>query len=101
MSTVANRARTLRVKTELRELNNLLITVEDSGIGLDPKNIDRIFDAFFTTKSYGMGMGLAICRTIVESHGGCLSASLGKPHGSIFHVLLPTNARGDSGHVRM
>jgi PAS domain S-box-containing protein len=101
MSTVVNRARTLRVKTELRELNNLLITVEDSGIGLDPKNIDRIFDAFFTTKSYGMGMGLAICRTIVESHGGCLSASLGKPHGSIFHVLLPANARGDSGHVRM
>jgi C4-dicarboxylate-specific signal transduction histidine kinase len=90
MSTVANRARILRVKTEIHEFNHLLITVEDSGMGIDPKNIDRIFDAFFTTKSHGMGMGLSICRSIIERHGGRLSVSLGKPHGSIFHVLLPT-----------
>jgi len=90
MSTVVNRKRILRVKTGIYEFNHLLITVEDSGMGIDPKNIGRIFDAFFTTKSHGMGMGLAICRSIIESHGGRLSASLGQPHGSIFHVSLPT-----------
>jgi C4-dicarboxylate-specific signal transduction histidine kinase len=89
MSTVVNRARILRVKTEIHEFNYLLITVEDSGMGIDPKNIDRIFDAFFTTKSHGMGMGLSICRSIIERHGGRLSVSLGQPHGSIFHVFLP------------
>ena len=92
MSTVLNRPRILRVKTEVHEFNNLLITVEDSGVGIDLKNIERIFDAFFTTKSHGMGMGLSICRSIIESHGGRLSVSLGHPHGSIFHVLLPTVA---------
>jgi signal transduction histidine kinase len=90
MIAVVNRKRILRVKTGIHEFKYLLITVEDSGMGIDPKNIDRIFDAFFTTKSHGMGMGLAICRSIIESHGGRLSASLGQPHGLIFHVLLPT-----------
>jgi PAS domain S-box-containing protein len=90
MIAVVNRKRILRVKTGIHEFKYLLITVEDSGMGIDPKNIDRIFDAFFTTKSHGMGMGLAICRSIIENHGGRLSASLGQPHGSIFHVLLPT-----------
>jgi PAS domain S-box-containing protein len=92
MSTVADRARVLRVKTESHELNYSLITVEDSGIGIDPKNIDRIFDAFYTTKPHGMGMGLSICRSIIESHGGRLSASLAHPYGSVFHVFLPTDA---------
>jgi signal transduction histidine kinase len=89
MSAVAGRARVLRVKTEMYGMNNLLITVEDSGTGIDPKNINRIFDAFFTTKSDGMGMGLSICQSIIESHGGRLWVSPGQPHGSIFHVLLP------------
>jgi PAS domain S-box-containing protein len=94
MSTVVNRARILRVKTGIHEFDCLLIAVEDSGTGIDPQNVDRIFDAFFTTKSHGMGMGLSICRSIVESHGGRLSVSLGQPHGSIFHVLLPTGSNG-------
>jgi signal transduction histidine kinase len=72
----------------------LLIVVEDSGMGIDPKNIDRIFEAFFTTKSHGMGMGLSICRSIIENHGGRLSVSLGRPHGSVFQVLLPTGSNG-------
>jgi C4-dicarboxylate-specific signal transduction histidine kinase len=96
MSTVVGRPRILRLKTQVHEFNNLLITVEDSGMGIDPKNIDRIFDAFFTTKSHGMGMGLSICRSVIESHDGRLSVSVGRPHGSIFHVLLPTVAAGGS-----
>jgi len=86
---IANRARILQVKTEMNEFNQLTVTVEDSGMGIDPKNIDRIFDAFFTTKSHGMGMGLSICRSIVERHGGRMSVSHGQVHGSIFQVLLP------------
>ena len=90
MSTVVDRARILRVKTELYELGQILIEVGDSGTGIDPENINRVFDAFFTTKSHGMGMGLSICRSIIESHGGRLWASPGQPQGSIFHMLLPT-----------
>ena len=92
MSTVVNRPRVLRVKTEVLESSHLLVTVEDSGIGIDPKNIDRIFNPFFTTKSHGMGLGLSICRSIIENHGGRVSASLGQPYGSIFHVILPTES---------
>lgn len=92
MSTVVNRARILRVRTEIDEFNNLLITVEDSGVGIDPENMERVFDAFFTTKTDGTGMGLSICRSIVESHGGRLSVSAGQPHGSIFRVSLPIGA---------
>jgi C4-dicarboxylate-specific signal transduction histidine kinase len=94
MSAVDNRARILRVKTEIDRFDRLLIVVEDSGMGIDPKNIDRIFEAFFTTKSHGMGMGLSICRSIIENHGGRLSVSLGRPHGSVFQVLLPTGSNG-------
>ena len=91
MSTVTNRARVLRIKTEAHKLAGVLITVEDSGTGIDPQNLDRIFDAFFTTKSQGMGMGLSICRSIIESHDGHLSVAPAEPHGSIFHVSLPTS----------
>ena len=62
--------------------------IEDSGIGIESENADRVFDPFFTTKAHGMGMGLAICRSIVEAHGGSLSMSPGSPHGSVFHVSL-------------
>ena len=55
----------------------MLITVQDTGTGIDPKDMDRIFDAFFTTKSSGMGMGLSICRSIIEGHGGRLWAKPG------------------------
>jgi signal transduction histidine kinase len=94
MSTVANRVRSLHVKTEMQESDCLLITVEDSGTGIDAENIDRVFDAFYTTKSHGMGMGLSICRSIVEGHGGRLSVSPAQPHGSIFRVLLPIRSVG-------
>ena len=90
MTAVTNRARVLRIKTEEHKLDGVLITVEDSGVGIEPQNLDRIFDTFFTTKSQGMGMGLSICRSIVESHEGHLSVAAAQPHGSIFHVSLPT-----------
>lgn len=99
MSTVVDRPRVLRLKTEAHEPSYLLITVEDSGIGIDPESMNRIFDPFFTTKSHGMGMGLSICRSIVENHGGRLSVSLGPSHGSIFHVFLPTDLPGKSAQL--
>jgi C4-dicarboxylate-specific signal transduction histidine kinase len=94
MSTVANRARVLRVKTGVNESMSLLITVEDTGIGIDPNDFDRIFDPFYTTKSHGMGMGLSICRSIIEIHGGRLTVSPARPHGSVFQVSLPTAGVG-------
>jgi signal transduction histidine kinase len=89
MSTVVNRQRVLQVKTEVHESGYLLVTVEDTGIGIDPENLNRIFDPFFTTKPHGMGMGLSICRSIIENHDGRLSVSAGQPYGSIFYVFLP------------
>ncbi len=94
MGSVTDRERILRVASEVSDSNDVLITVEDSGVGLDPKNIDRVFDRFFTTKSEGMGMGLAICRSIVEAHGGRLWAESKVPHGAILRIGLPT---GNSG----
>jgi signal transduction histidine kinase len=89
MDAVSDRPRMLRLKTEPNGPSGVMITVEDSGLGIDPENIGRIFNPLFTTKSHGMGMGLSICRSIVEAHDGRVWASLGDPHGSVFHVLLP------------
>src|SRR5215475_644781 len=87
MESVADR--TMLVKSELEISGEVRITVEDSGSGIESENIDRIFGSFFTTKADGMGMGLAICRSIIETHGGTLSVSQGEPHGSTFRVVLP------------
>jgi PAS domain S-box-containing protein len=89
METVVDRDRKLRVATELNGNDSIFIAIEDTGAGFAPGHIDRIFDTFFTTKSHGMGMGLAICRTIIEAHGGSLSASPGDPHGAVFRIVLP------------
>jgi signal transduction histidine kinase len=71
----------------------VLVSVEDSGAGVDPKDIDHIFDSFFTTKSQGMGMGLSICQSIIEAHQGRLWASSGIDHGAVFNILLPAVRR--------
>jgi signal transduction histidine kinase len=89
MDNVGSGHRLLRIKTELRNKHHLLIAVEDSGMGIDPRNVDSIFEPFFTTKSHGMGMGLSICRSIIENHGGHLAVVPAEPHGSVFQVFLP------------
>ena len=89
MSSVDNRQRLLLVKSTHHGASDVLIMVQDSGPGIDPNDMDRIFDAFFTTKPHGMGLGLSICRSIIDSHGGRLWASRRIPHGTVFYVQLP------------
>ncbi|MGB6704693.1 MAG: sensor histidine kinase, partial [Pseudolabrys sp.] len=84
--------RVLELKTSVNEGHEVLVTVADSGPGVDAENLEKIFDAFFTTKPDGMGMGLSICRSIIESHGGRLWALPGDP-GLIFCVSLPSVGR--------
>lgn len=81
--------RALRVSSHSQGTNKVIVAVEDSGPGIDPKHSAHIFDAFITTKSQGMGLGLALSRMIVERHGGQLSASPAQPRGSIFRLVLP------------
>ena len=80
--------RELFIKSERWENEQVLVSVRDTGIGLPPQ-ADQIFDAFFTTKLHGTGMGLSISRSIVESHGGRLWADGNSPRGATFHLALP------------
>jgi signal transduction histidine kinase len=89
MQTVTDRKRLLRVRTEHRSSTEIAIVVEDSGPGICPTQIDSIFNAFVTTKPNGMGLGLAICRQIVEHHGGQLVASSDGTCGAQFQIVLP------------
>jgi signal transduction histidine kinase len=91
MDPVTNRERLLSIKSDIHNPGTVMIMVEDSGTGIDPDNTERIFEAFFTTKPDGMGMGLSMCRSIIEAHGGRLWASPGASHGSVFHVVLPSS----------
>jgi signal transduction histidine kinase len=93
MDSVNDDRRVVRVSTEHSGDNVITIAVEDSGPGIDPKKLHNIFDAFVTTKSHGMGLGLAICRMIVEHHEGQLSASSVDPHGTVFRVILPVRKK--------
>ena len=89
MAGVTDDRRILQVTTEHRGSDGIVVTVEDSGPGIEPESIDKIFEAFVTTKTHGMGLGLALCQLIVERHEGRLSVSSAHPHGSIFRVFLP------------
>jgi signal transduction histidine kinase len=93
MKAVEDRPRVLRIRSEGLDHEWVVISVQDTGTGISAENKDRIFDAFFTTKSHGMGLGLSICRSIIEAHGGWLSASAAHPHGSTFQVMLPVQTR--------
>jgi signal transduction histidine kinase len=92
---VRDRPRVLTIRSQLHEHDNILVEVEDSGIGLDPTSIDQIFESMFTTKPDGMGMGLSISRSIVAAHGGRLWASPSDSFGAIFHIVLPTDVSGN------
>jgi C4-dicarboxylate-specific signal transduction histidine kinase len=89
MNSVTNRARLLRIGSVIHEPDGVLVSVEDSGTGLNPEDTERIFDSFFTTKPQGTGMGLSISRSIIEGHQGRLWASSGIDQGAVFSVLLP------------
>jgi signal transduction histidine kinase len=90
MRPVTDRVRLLRIRSDfIQDRSGVLITVEDSGTGILPTDKDRIFEPFFSTKSTGTGIGLAICKSIVEAHGGHLGAAANHPHGATFHVALP------------
>jgi PAS domain S-box-containing protein len=88
METIADR--TMLVKSEHENSGQVRVTVEDSGTGIEPQHVDKIFGSFFTTKADGMGMGLSICRSIIESHGGRLWASSNRSRGAVFQFTLPT-----------
>jgi NO-binding membrane sensor protein with MHYT domain/signal transduction histidine kinase len=83
--------RELSIASRRAEGEHLLVAVSDTGVGLPPQQADQIFNAFFTTKPHGTGMGLPISRSIVEAHGGYLSAADNSPRGATFHVTLPAN----------
>jgi signal transduction histidine kinase len=89
MSENRDRARAVTIRSEVDATGAVLVMVEDTGTGLDPQEIDRIFDSFYTTKPEGIGVGLSISRSIIEAHGGQLSAFPVLPHGARFAFALP------------
>lgn len=90
MDSVTDRARVLWVRSERDGRDAVVVSVEDSGPGIDSEKLNSIFDAFVTTKPHGMGLGLAICRMIISRHDGQLSASAGNTLGALFRLTLPT-----------
>jgi signal transduction histidine kinase len=97
MSAVTDRPKVLTISSELSEADGVLVTVEDTGTGIDPTILERVFDPFYTTKPGGMGMGLPICRSIIEAHGGRFWASARAPHGTAFHFTVPAAAETPTG----
>jgi signal transduction histidine kinase len=90
MRIVEDGGRNLLMRTARDESGGVLIEVQDSGVGIASENLERIFDAFYTTRPEGMGMGLSICRTIIEAHGGRLWAESNSDKGAIFRFTLRT-----------
>ena len=97
MSAVTDRTRDLLVRTQRDESGGVIVSERDSGVGLDPQNTDRLFDAFYTTKPEEMGIGLSVSRSIIEAHGGRLRAASDGRAGATFQFTLP--ADGGERHV--
>jgi signal transduction histidine kinase len=89
MAGTIGRENSLTIRSRRRRGNGVLVSVIDSGTGIDPRHLDTLFNAFFTTKPAGMGMGLSICRSIIEAHGGEVGASNNQDFGATFHFTLP------------
>jgi C4-dicarboxylate-specific signal transduction histidine kinase len=98
MADVSDRVRELQIRAERHELDRdpgLLVAVEDSGVGVAPERLDRLFEPFYTTKPAGLGMGLSISRSLVQAHGGRLSATRNAGHGTTFQLFLPAASPPD------
>jgi signal transduction histidine kinase len=91
MGTVARGSRSVLITTARSESDGIIVAVKDSGPGLAPDALKRIFDPFYTTKPGGLGMGLSICRSIIEAHAGRLWVTANAPHGAIFHFTVPAH----------
>src|SRR5262249_30461640 len=89
MASVEPGGRQLQISTEQTEEHGMLVAVRDSGPGIDAGNLERVFEAFYTTKTSGVGMGLSICRSIIAAHGGRLRAEPNEPRGAVFQFTLP------------
>ena len=89
MSAVDGARRELSISTERRGADEVLVAVRDSGPGIDPEHLERVFDSFYTTKPSGIGLGLSICRSIIDAHGGRLWAAANEPRGTAFQFTLP------------
>jgi signal transduction histidine kinase len=94
MESVVDRPRDLVIRSAWHEADEILISVEDSGSGIDPHNINRLFTPFFTTRPAEMGMGLSICRSLIEAHGGRIWASNTAGPGTTFQFTLPLKVTG-------
>jgi len=107
LSSVNEGARELLISTEQSRTNGVLVAVRDSGPGVDPERIERVFEAFYTAKSSGVEMGLSICRSIIDPYGGRLWADANKLRGAVFQFTLPRRRKrahesssGESPDVR-
>ena len=89
MSSIEDGARELSIRTEQSQTGGILVAVHDSGPGVDPLNLERVFEPFYTTKTSGIGMGLSICQAIIHGHGGRLSTRANEPRGAVFQFTLP------------
>ncbi len=89
MQPITDRSRELVIRSEQDDAQQVRVTVTDCGVGFSADSTDRLFNTFFTTKSSGMGMGLSICRSIIELHGGRIWAVPHDPHGATIHFTLP------------
>jgi PAS domain S-box-containing protein len=94
MSSIDDGPRELLVRSSTDALQGVLVAVHDSGPGLDPQRLDRLFDAFYTTKPHGLGLGLAISRRLIEAHGGRLWATANTPHGAVVQFTVPWGSEG-------
>jgi signal transduction histidine kinase len=101
MSDVSPQPRELSVSSAKDGPNGALVSVRDSGTGLDGTVLDQLFEAFYTTKAHGMGIGLAVSRTIIQAHGGRLWAAPNVPQGAIFQFTLPADGEELSSLERM